>query len=189
MLALRIQEENMPAELRNEITALNDQDALVAGRSLVVLLDLKLKDEPKASRPANANPAALDSVVETSGPAVTELRSNLAKAGDVEAAAAARGLLMMCAEMGYEDEVRQACQAADRHVRDMGVLTGPLIVAALAAVVAWVPVERKKKVQKQTVITPDGTTITTEEASEEVHRVGSAALEALQGWWQAIVPT
>ena len=94
----------------------------------------------------------------------------------------------MCAEMGYEDEVRQACKAAGVHVRDMGLLSGPLIVAALAAVVAWVPKEKKKRVTKQTVTTADGTTITTEETVEEVHRVGASALEALKSWWGVVTP-
>jgi hypothetical protein len=177
----------MSANLKNQIAALNDRDVMIACRSLVVLLDQRLKNDPNSSRPKNVNPAALDDVVNASGPAA-ELKDVFTKVGDAEAAAAARGLLMMCVDLGYEDEVEKARGAAGVHVRDLGILSGPLLVAALAAMVAWVPVRKKSEITSQTVTTADGTTLTTEKKVEDVERVGAAALTALKEWWLAIVP-
>jgi hypothetical protein len=152
-----------------------------------VLLDLHLKGEPGSQRPARTDTHNFESLVATS-PAAKSLRQDLPSGGEGEAAAAARGLLTMCAEMGYEDDVLKACAAARTHVRDLGVFTGPLIVAALATVIAWVPVEKRRKVKRQTVVNADGTTVTSEEEEVEVKRVGGAALKALTGWWTAVLP-
>ena len=81
----------MASGLDVQIGALSDQDALIAGRSLLVLLDLKLKGETGADRPTDVNPADFAGLIEASGPAGGALKSAIAKAGDAEAAAAARG--------------------------------------------------------------------------------------------------
>jgi hypothetical protein len=134
------------------------------------------------------NPANLEQVVASGGASAEAVRAALTTAGTAEAAAAARGLLLASAQMGYEPEVAQACQGAGVHVRDLGLLSGPVIVAALAAVVAWVPYERKKFVKEHTAIAADGGVITTKEVSEETKRVGAKALEALAAWWKATFP-
>jgi hypothetical protein len=172
----------MNPQLQKQITALNDQNALVAARSLMTLLELKLKTDPTATRPAGVNPTDLKQVAE-SGEETRQLQGALAKAGSTEAAAAARGLLILCAELGYEQEVTQSCHAAGVHVRDMGVISGPLIVAALAAVIAWVPTKNKKVIKERSTIGKDGTVTTTKEISEETSRVGADALKALNSWW------
>jgi hypothetical protein len=174
----------MTPEVQKTIAALNDQDALVAARALMTLLDLKLAHEPGATRPPHVNPANLDQVVASGGASAEGVQAALTTAGTAEAAAAARGLLLASAQMGYAPEVLQACQAARVHVRDLGLLSGPVIVAALAAVVAWVPYEKKKLVKEHTAIGADGGVVTTKEVSEETKRVGAKALEALASWWK-----
>ena len=94
-------------------------------------------------------------------------------------------MLLACVQMGFEEEVSAACASSKAHVLDMGLLSGPVLVAALAAVVAWVPYQTKKKVVEKTVVGPDGTLTTVKEIEEEVHRVGAEALKALKGWWTA----
>ena len=88
-----------------------------------------------------------------------------------------------CLEMGYEQEVAGAVQSANAHVLDMGLLSGPVLVAALAAVIAWVPYETKKKITEKTVVGADGSITTIKEIDEEVKRVGADAVKALKGWW------
>ena len=70
--------------------------------------------------------------------------------------------------------------------RQIGELDGvQVLVAALAAVIAWVPVDQKKKVKRAQVMTADGTTIASEEEVVEVKRVDAKAREAIKGWWIA----
>ncbi len=177
----------MTESIQENVESLSDQQAIVACRSLIVLLDLELEEDPAVQRPPDVGTQEPAQLVQQS-PSAQALASALSAEGvaQEEIAAAARSMLLLCAEMGYETQVAEACEAARTHVRDLGVLSGPLIVAALAAVVAWVPVEQKKKVKRQIWTTPDGGETISEEEESETKRVGAAVFQHLGEWWAKV---
>lgn len=165
------------------IRRLDDVEALTAARSLIVLLDLKLKQAAGSARPTGADASDAKALVEGSSGETQALATALGEAGQPEAAAGARALMLACLQMGYEEETAEAVKSAEAHVLDMGLLSGPVLVAALAAVVAWVPVEKKRKVRESTTTAADGSVQTVKMIDEEIKRAGPAALGALKGWW------
>lgn len=173
----------MNPELLQRIRQLDDVEALTAARSLIVLLDLKLKQSPASARPPAADTSDAATLVETSAGHAQALAAALGATGPQAAAASARALLLACLHMGYASEVAAAADSAKAHVLDMGLLSGPVLVAALAVVVAWVPLETKRKVRESTTLGPDGSLQTIKEIDEEIKRAGPAALQALKDWW------
>ena len=55
----------MPSSLNEQIAALSDDDSLIAGRALIVLLDLKLQKEPKADRPQGIDTTNFKSILQS----------------------------------------------------------------------------------------------------------------------------
>ena len=173
----------MPNMLKQKIIGLNDVEALIAARSLIVLLDIKLKETQNTSRPSNAVASEPNQLIEQADPETRNLSNALQRSDQSEAAASARVLILACLEMGYEEEVATAYESTKTHVLDMGLLSGPILVAALAAVVAWVPVQTKRKVTEKTTVDADGSITTIKEIEEEVSREGAEGIKALKGWW------
>jgi hypothetical protein len=59
-------------------------------------------------------------------------------------------------QLGYPEEVRLALDSGLAHGRDFGILSMPLLIAGLAAVIAFIPKEQRQKVREIEHIQPDG---------------------------------
>lgn len=172
----------MPNVNEQQILELTDVEALTAARSLIVLLDIKLKGTPDSTRPADAEASEPEKLIKHADPATRDLANALEQGAQGEASSSARVLILSCLLMGYEDEVATAYESTKTHVLDMGLLSGPLLVAALAAVIAWVPVETKRKITKKTTEHADGSKTTITEVDEVIIRVGAESVKALKEW-------
>jgi hypothetical protein len=96
-------------------------------------------------------------------------------------------MLLLTADLGYTAQVDSAVAAALEHGRDFGVISGPLLLAGLAVVLAYVPVEQRVTVQKIHHRSQDGTETEVEVTDSKTIRVGAAAVEKLAEWWKAML--
>jgi hypothetical protein len=162
------------------VSSLSDKQALAAGSAFIVLLDDAMQ-ETKATA-GEVDVTDPKQLLASAGTPERALYDRFSGASEEELAGAARRLLLLGGEIGYGDLVLQACEEAKTHVRDFGVFTGPLIVAGLAVVLAWVPVEQREKVRKRRSQNADGSVVEEEEIERETVRVGAAAAEKLAPW-------
>jgi hypothetical protein len=178
---------DMATNVAQTIASLTPHQALAAGRALVVLLDLRLQEVGANTAAGTVDLSDFRNLLDQAGPAERDLFDQLegSPLPDDAAGDAAKSLLLAAAEAGYADLVLSACTQARAHVRDFGILSVPLIVAGLAVVLAWVPVEQRQKVAKSRQQQADGSVTETETVESETIRVGAAAAEKLAPWFTA----
>jgi len=174
----------MTAELTPRIAALTDAQALEACGVLTTAIETELP-------PGQVDTTDLNQLVESSGDRVGGLVEELrdARLTPEEAAQGARSLLQLAADLGYGAQVEIALEAVGEHHRDFGVVSGPVLLAALAVVLAYVPVEQRQKATRVRRVNADGSTEEEEVTESETKRVGATAVEKLAAWWKATLPT
>jgi len=183
----------MADDVRAMVWSLDTEQAKAACESLIVLLDLHF-DENNLKPQNNLDVSNLEELVSRGGDAPEkEFYSGLTSAGisEEEAGEAARSMLLLAVDLGFEEQVALACQGAQEHARDFGFVSGPLVLVGLAVVLAWVPKEQRVKVTKIHHKKPDGSEYTEDVTETEIIRVGAAAVEKLSEavewlsrWWK-----
>ena len=178
----------MSSELAQFIIAMNDEKAIVAARALITFLDAELQDDPDARRPADVDVTDLSRFVSISRNAVLGLAAALEHpdVGNRTIAALARGLLLLTLEMGYAVPVDQASEPVLLAALSKGRYSEPEVVSALAAVLAWVPLDRRRRIRQLAVVTGEGIRIGTDREAIALHNISAQALEAVEIWWQSL---
>lgn len=172
----------MAHDIAPKVWSLNDQQALDACAALATALEVELQ-APQLD--TSDFPKLLNAGSETEQKFHQDLQAaNLSLS---QAAEAARSMLLLAADLGYTAQVDSAVAAALEHGRDFGVISGPLLLAGLAVVLAYVPVEQRVTVQKIHHRSQDGTETEVEVTDSKTIRVGAAAVEKLAEWWKAML--
>jgi hypothetical protein len=171
----------MAESLTQRVIGLTQDQALEACEALATLLESEI--------PGNVDTADFESLVRGNSAVVGKLYEELRGEviSDEQASQGARSLLLLVIDLGFETQVEQALKAATVHQRDFGVLSGALILAGLAAVIAYIPKEQRETITKMRRIEPDGTVTETDVTKSEVVRVGAEAVEKLAGWWKTLL--
>ena len=162
------------------IWTLTDQQALSACAALATTLELELNVK-------NLDTSRFDQLVAGASARERALYADVEHLSEHEAAVAARSMLRLAADLGYADAVDRAIASSAIHGRDFGVVSGPLLVAGLAVVLAYVPVEQRNKVTRIYSHATDGSERAEVITESETKRVGAAAVEKLAGWWKAVL--
>jgi hypothetical protein len=176
--------------LTERVRSLGDEQAITACQSLIELIDLRLAEQQLAPKAGTVDTTNLENLVKAGGSAEQDLYENLKSdpATRSETARAARTMLLVAADLGFAEQVALACDQAQISVRDFGLISGPLVLAGLAVVLAWVPVEQRQKVEEVSLQKPDGSWEHRKITNIETIRVGSAAAEKLAAWLKYLVP-
>jgi hypothetical protein len=177
----------MPGSLVERIAALNADQALAAAEALATLLETEV--------PGNLDTTDFTSLVADHDDIVGKLYAGLQEndVSDDQVAGGARSLLLLAADLGFDAQVEVALEAAAIHQRDFGALSGPLILAALAVVIAYIPKEQRTTVSKLRSVSADGSVTEMEVTKSEVIRVGEEAvrsvadaIQKLARWWKEL---
>lgn len=176
----------MPNDLKTIVWSLNPDQAIRACRALVVLLNLSMKENNIETPVKRIDVSNLDKLLEAGGSSEKNYYDNLASPdmSKEDVASAAQSMLLLAADLGFSDQVMQATRGAQTHVRDFGFISGPLILAGLAVVLSWVPVESRNKVTTINYKSPEGTELKKEVTESVIIRAGPAAVEKVAGWWK-----
>jgi len=171
----------MPNALKKQIFALTPDQALESAEALVTLLEGELSE--------NIDTQDFDQLVSENDAQVGSLYRALRDENltDEEAAQGAKSLLLLVAGLGFEDRVRLAIEAGSVHQRDFGALSGPLIIAALAVVIAYIPKEQYSKVKEVEYISADGSMKKEKTSEKKTTRVGAEVVGKLADWWAALL--
>lgn len=160
------------------VNALSDAQAVAACDAMVLLMGKRLM----GTKNPETDLADYETLFKAAGPAEKELHAYLDsdEASDVEVAGAARAMLLLASDMGFTEQVDAALAEGETHVRDFGLVSVPLVLGALACVLAWVPVEQRKTVYRKG-----------EEEVTEIYtrRVGAEAVKAFSSWVKNFVPS
>jgi hypothetical protein len=170
----------MSDTLPDRIWALTDKQALAATAALATGLEIELKAK-------GLDTTKFETLVANASPKEKKLYEQLKGAPEAETAGAARAMLRLAADLGYAARVETAIAASAKHGRDFGIASGPLLIAGLAVVLAYVPVEQRSKVTDIHSKAADGTERTEKVTEIETIRVGASAVEKLAGWWKTMV--
>jgi hypothetical protein len=174
----------MTTEIAKQVWSLEDIQALDACAALATFLEVELDLEEGKLDTSNFN-QLLASATNTEKSLHQDLKS--VNPTNAEAAEAARSMLLLVADLGFAEQVEMAISAAQEHGRDFGVISGPLLLAGLAVVLSYVPVEQRSKVHKIHYRGPDGSEREEEITETETIRVGAAAVEKLASWWKVLI--
>jgi hypothetical protein len=174
----------MSTDIEAKVRALSDAQAVAACDALILLLASRL-EETRTSRTAQTVDATdYEEVLQSAGPAENELRDSLGPddGSESEVAGTARAMLLLATDLGYSDLVDSAVSEGETHVRDLGVVSGVLILGALAVVLSWTPVEQRVTTSTRLREGPGGTW--TEELVTEHYtkRVGTEGVKAFCRW-------
>lgn len=169
----------MPNELPARIAQLTDYEASDACLALTTLLETVL--------PVAVDTSDLETLVDASDSRVASLYTDLRRTADEDAVQGARSLLLLTADLGFEAQVEAAIGVAGEHSRDGGVLSVPLLIAGLAAVIAAIPKEQRNTSVTVRRVNPDGSVVETARTESETIRVGAEAVEKLASWWRALL--
>jgi len=169
----------------DRIAQLSDKQALDAAESMATLLEAELEAELDVA----LDTASFDALVRTNRDTVGDLHDGLvgAKLSEEQAAAGARSLLLLAADLGFEKSVQSALEASEQHERDFGLLSGTLVLAGLAVVLAHVPKEKRATTTRIKHLAKDGSFTETETTDERTTTVGAEAVTALSSWWKALL--
>lgn len=129
----------MHPRLEETIADLDDWQALIGCRGLVVLMDLRMTRDPRSGRPQGLTVTDFNQWVRMGGRPVRAFVAALCDGEPALTAAAGRRLMQACLTRGYVTEVGAACRLAESPVDQLGTLSPVTIVAALAAVLLWHP--------------------------------------------------
>lgn len=177
----------MSDDLSTIVQDLGDDLAFAACQALAVLLDLKIPPERRSER-LQVDPLNLRALIDQSDPAEQALYSELGAddASRADLAQAARTMLLLANASGFHVEVRDACRQASVHTRDLSIADPQLIIAGLAVILAWVPVDHQKTVETLQLTAPDGTKLETQRTSTRTRRAGPAAADKILNWWTSL---
>jgi hypothetical protein len=170
----------MTDTLPDRIWALNDRQTLAAAAALATGLELELNAK-------GLDTTNFENLVTRGSSKEKKLYEGLKGASETETAAAARAILQLAADLGYVARVETAITASAKHGRDFGIASGPLLVAGLAVVLAYVPVEQRSKVTRIHSRAADGSERTEDVTEIETKRVGATAVAKLADWWKAVL--
>lgn len=168
------------SDTTTQIWTLTDQQALSACAALATNLELELNVK-------NLDTARFDQLVAGASARERQFYADVERLSDHDAALAARSMLRLAADLGYTEAVEKAIATSAIHGRDFGVVSGPLLVAGLAVVLAYVPVEQRQKVTRIHSRAADGSERAEMVTESETKRVGAAAVEKLAGWWKGVL--
>jgi len=168
----------MTDTLAARIWALTDEQALAACAALATGLELELNME-------GLDTTRLDALVDGGSPRERALRDDLEGASPAESANAARTMLGLAADLGYGVRVSRVIDSSAQHGRDFGLVSGPVLIAALAVVLAYVPIEQKSKVTRLRSRGADGSMHSEDVTETKTKRVGATAVEKLADWWKS----
>jgi hypothetical protein len=171
----------MTPTISESVRLLQDQQALDACAALASALEVAIGKE-------GLDTSDFQKLLVAGSPAERALHDQLqaANLSLSEAAEGARSMLLLAADLGYAGQVGMAIAAAKEHGRDFGALSGPLLLAGLAVVLSYVPVEQRAVVKKVRYRTADGSEFEEELTETETKRVGAATVEKLASWWKTL---
>jgi len=129
----------MRPELRDTINALDDRETIICCRGLVVLMDHRMRCDPRSARPPDLIVTDFHQWVRRGGPPVRALVGAMCGGHSGLTAAVGRRLMQTCLAWGAEDAVGAACRLVYAPVDCLGTLSPETVVAALAAVMLWHP--------------------------------------------------
>jgi hypothetical protein len=179
----------MSADIDRRVRALTETQALQACDALTIILGQHLK----TAKCLSADKAAIlhdnAALMAAAGPEEKRLSDALVSgAADAEVVGTAKSMLLLAADLGFEEQVENALTEGEIHQRDLGMLSIPLILGGLAVVLAWVPLEERTTLTRERSQGPDGTWSEKEITEAYKRRVGSEAVKAFAGWLGAFVP-
>ena len=129
----------MPPDLCETVTALDDQETIICCRGLVVLMDRRMRRDPRSRRPPDLTVTDFHQWVCLGGRPIRALVGALCGGQPALTSAVGRKLMQTCLAWGCEDEVCAACRLIYGPVDYLGTLAAETIVSALAAVMLWHP--------------------------------------------------
>lgn len=129
----------MRPDLRDTITALDDRETIICCRGLVLLMDHRMRCDPRSARPPDLIVTDFHQWVRRGGPPVRALVGAMCGVHSGLTAAVGRRLMRTCLAWGDADAVAAACRLVYAPVDCLGTLSPETVVAALAAVMLWHP--------------------------------------------------
>jgi hypothetical protein len=171
----------MSMSIDSRVKALSNEQAVAACDALILLLAERLRK--------TADAEDYQKIIETGGRAEQELRLSLAdgRASTEQVAGTAKTMLLLVADLGYADLVDAALVEGETHVRDLGLVSGALILGALAAVVGWIPTEQTTKTVTRRIQQPDGSSVEEQVTEHYTKRAGVEAVKAFGSWVKVLV--
>lgn len=130
---------SMRPDLHDTINTLDDRETIICCRGLVVLMDHRMRCDPRSGRPRDLIVTDFHQWVRRGGPPVRALVGALCEGRPALAAEVGRRLMQTCLAWGAEDGVGAACRLVYAPVDSLGTLSPETVVAALAAVMLWHP--------------------------------------------------
>ena len=129
----------MLPDLQETIAALDDWQAIICCRGLVLLMDQKMAQDPGSARPPDLSVTDFNQWVQMGDGRVRSLVAALCDESLAITAATGRRLMQLCRRWGFRNEVFSACRLAYAPVDHLGTLSPVTIMAALATVMQWHP--------------------------------------------------
>ncbi len=129
----------MLPDLHESIDVLDDWQAIVCCRGLVLLMDRRMASDTRSKRPEDLTVTDFNQWVQMGGRSIWLLVVALCERKSAFTAATARRLMHACIRLGFPSEVRSACRLVYMPVDHLGTLSPITVVAALATVLQWHP--------------------------------------------------